>query len=261
MTNFLTCDILILRLLQGCVDLKVKLLDIGIFTDKGKNLEVNEDSILIKTNFVRGQEFGIFVVSDGIGDNSNGIIASALAVEVISYWWNYYFIEMLKSDFSMLRILDHLDTTIDKINYQLNIRKTNLITTLSLLIIVGDLYVIRNIGDSKIFLATYKFLDLIKLNFKKNKKNIYSNFLGKSRNLNIVKYVGDIGQNDIFLICTKSFYTLFSEDDIIKVIYNRQIYTMQDKVNFFKKKIKQSDCEDNISVILVERILKDKRGD
>lgn len=247
--------------MQGCVHLKIKLLDVGVFTDRGKNLEVNEDSILIKTNFVKGQEFGIFVISDGIGDNSKGIVASALAVEVISYWWDYYFIEMLKSDFSMLRILDHLDTTINKINYQLNIRKSDLITTLSLLIIVGDLYVIRNIGDSKIFLATSKFLDLLKLNFKKNKSNIYSNFLGKSKNVNIVKYAGDINYNDIFLICTKSFYTLFSEDEIIKVIYNRQIYTMQDKVNFFKKKIRQSNSEDNISVILVERILKDECGD
>lgn len=253
--------------------MKSRSFDVGVSCDVGDKRKKNEDSILVKTTFVNGQEIGVFLVADGMGGHLNGELASSLVAGVISFWWEHHFLDMLINKDPLIEILNSLDNAIRLANYQININKTKSGTTLSLLLLLGDVYVIRHIGDSRIYLLNKKITQLTvdhsyveeqlsKGNIKRDdpnfhtKKNLLTRCIGTKPKFEMLKLVDRTDINDIFLICSDGFYGFSNDSDVLKIIFNRRFFTMHDKATELRNLIKHGDALDNVSIILIQQFLK-----
>jgi len=136
---------------------------IQVFSDKGCVRQNNEDSadFYIPEEPIKYKYGSLFVVSDGVGSNQAGEVASAEAVTVLLQ--EYYFgdhteriPERFKECFSFtsLHIYDLAEA---------NKSCSKMMCTLSALLIRQNKFYISHVGDSKIFLLRDgKFIQLTK---------------------------------------------------------------------------------------------------
>ncbi len=238
--------------------------------DAGDRKKINEDSVLVKTNYVQGEEIGIFVVADGMSGLAAGKSASNLVVELISYWWeNYFLTKMLQGEY-ISAILENLDYTITRINSQLNNYPEKRGTTMSLLIIIGDIYIIRHVGDSRIYSINKSIRKLsedhlyVEELYRKgiierddpifySKRNLLTRCLGVKKEVELFKDLDKTKPGDIYLLCSDGFHGYANESDILKVLYDKRIFTMQDKAKELRKLIKEGNANDNISIMLIRQ--------
>ena len=250
------------------VYLKKRILDIGAASIKSDMSQLNKDTIIAKTNIVNGQEIGLFAVTNGFGTNE--IFAkqvSVFAIDMLSFWWRKYFLEMLYDNYSTAEITEHLDKTIELINAHIIKNSARAGVSLSLVIIMGDIYIIRHIGNCRIYLANKKLYKLTRDHttvknsdaqggmIPKTNKNILTNLLGMKSNVDIYKKMDRIVSEDIFLLCTDGFYNVATPPNILTAALDNNIYTMQDKTNAIIQTIPIHAVVDDFSLIMAQQIL------
>lgn len=146
-------DILYNSIIKSKEDINSKLFLVQSCTDKGKVRDNNEDyhkyHVPNDKNLI--ENFGsLFIISDGVGGNSAGEVASAEAVNVLLQ--EYYF------DTSVKKLQERLKGAFQRTAmhiYDLSTSNTSMNSmkcTLSALLIKQDKFFITHIGDSKIFL-------------------------------------------------------------------------------------------------------------
>jgi serine/threonine protein phosphatase PrpC len=256
--------------LGAAYNLKKRFFDIGVVSDAGDRKKINEDCVLVKTNYVRGEEIGIFVVADGMSGLADGKSASNLTVELISYWWENYFLTRMLDGEYISSILDNLDQAIDRINHQLFNYPEKRGTTMSLMIIIGDIYIIRHVGDSRVYcinksirMASEDHIYAEEL-YKKgyiqkddpayhSQRHLLTRCLGVKKEVEVFKDFDKTKIGDIYLLCSDGFHAYVNEPDILKILYDKRIFTMQDKAKELRKLIKAGAANDNISIMLIRQ--------
>lgn len=119
------------------------------FTDIGQQRSVNQDNVFADEK----GDYGIYVVSDGMGGHSKGEMASGKAVEMIGGWWkrNYTILKNSTTE----EITDTISELIQNINAEIfamyQEQKLTGGATLSMLIIRDTSYLLFTIGDSRVF--------------------------------------------------------------------------------------------------------------
>jgi serine/threonine protein phosphatase PrpC len=223
---------------------KIRILDIVVLTDAGDKKKNNENGVLAKTAYVksktkRGEEIGIFAVAEGPRK------ASALTIEMLSFWWTRYFLPMMKNAFLVVEILDHLDKSIELMNMQIIESAPDLRVSLSIVIIIGNVFIARHIGVAKLLLINKRITRISKDNNER---------LGERPNVGIFKKADKIVPNDVFLLCTSGFAEAALPTDILKVIFNSELYAMQEKANKLREEIPRGAALENISLIFIRQL-------
>ena len=119
------------------------------FTDIGQQRSVNQDNVFADEK----GDYGIYVVSDGMGGHSKGEMASGKAVEMIGDWWkrNYTILKNSTTE----EITNTISELIQNINAEIfamyQEQKLTGGATLSMLIIRDTSYLLFTIGDSRVF--------------------------------------------------------------------------------------------------------------
>lgn len=253
---------------------------IGALCDIGKVKKSNQDSILIKIGSESNNEFGLFVVADGLGGLAHGEQASLIAVEEFRRWW--------EEELSTL-LYNNIDTGIETIDRQVDllILKINekileysgkinarVGTTLSMLFIFKDRYIIKHIGDSRIYIMNGCYIKQMtedhswvaqqvregKLSSEAAKvhpkRHILEKCLGVSADISIFEYSDYVHQDDLFLLCSDGFYNHLKEDEIMEAIQEylaKDDGEIQDVVKSLLDKIMDRGARDNISLIIVQQ--------
>jgi serine/threonine protein phosphatase PrpC len=118
---------------------------VSFFSFAGRKGE-NEDSSLI----LERKEFAVFAVADGMGGHKAGEIASKLCVNAVKEFFDNEFIDDFSQD-TLTACFKAASTAL--FNYATtNPEKANLGTTLSLVILHGNLLYIAHVGDSRVYL-------------------------------------------------------------------------------------------------------------
>ena len=247
-------------------------ISIGATTDKGNIKTVNQDAFLCKIGSSDSNEFGLFVVCDGLGGLECGEIASSTIIKNFNKWWDYDIKEIMKSSNIENIIISSLENIINKSNKELieYSKKMNykMGSTTTVLFIMNKKYYISHIGDSRIYLIDKKVRQLTldhtqyemlrkqgKYEELKNaRKNVLTQCVGVNEALDIQSHIGTIKNNTNFLICSDGFYHKMSEREIYKRFKSRKLESdsLQEECENLVDDIKQMGERDNITLITIK---------
>lgn len=117
------------------------------FTSTGLVRKNNQDSLLS----VKNGEFGLFAVADGMGGHFGGEIASGRLIEALSKWWDNFITAPIEFD----KCVDVIKTIITEVNDSIynEFSKNGKIcgTTIALILIYSNKYLLINAGDSRVY--------------------------------------------------------------------------------------------------------------
>lgn len=235
--------------------------------------QINEDRVLAKKYQVKDEEWGLFLVADGMGGMSRGSEASQTIVDVLSDWWDNTLKAMLSNTFDQSAIVESLDNAINQANsIVLAIQAEKMIgSTLSLILVMGQQYVIRHVGDSRIYLLN-KAIGIKQLTSDHSfvaeqieagiltqeeakihpKRNVITRCIGMKEMPEMYEATGKCEAGDLFLLCSDGFYHMVSEEDMLNTTFDTQLPDMEKKLRAMLKLVKKAGkAHDNVTVVLV----------
>ncbi|MCX7921655.1 MAG: protein phosphatase 2C domain-containing protein [Clostridia bacterium] len=255
-----------------------RIFTIGTLCDIGSVKKSNQDSILVKIGEDSSGEFGLFVVADGMGGLAYGDMASEMITNEFRKWWNdrlslilqhkeHANIDFIDTDLRILinninnKILDFSNTIKDKIG-----------STLSMLFIFKDQYIIKHIGDSRIYLLNSSEMQQLTQDHswvaeqvaqgsmtkeearQHPKRNILTRCIGITENIELFETSGRLTNDASFLLCSDGLYNFVLEDEIFNAINEYKLNTdcdIQDIASMLLKKVKSRGASDNVSMIVI----------
>lgn len=261
--------------------MKKRRFSVGTLSDIGYVRKTNQDRILIKIGEEELGEFGLFVVADGMGGLKAGEIASEIVVKEFKYWWDSELTLIIKE---MKKIdLDTICLELNKLIFYINKKiiefgKTiddRAGTTLSMLLIYRNRYIIKHVGDSRIYkinnditmltkddswVAEQVRLGIMSVQEAENhpRKNVLIRCVGIKKGLEIFENKGEVFKDDIFLLCSDGFYNLLTKNEILMAIRQYKGKNMQKVLENLMDIVRSRGASDNASAILIYQNNKNK---
>lgn len=234
-------------------------------TDEGTVKKINEDGFFYKIVDTGVSYAGVFAVADGVGGGIKGEVASAEAIAQVNKWWE----EDFKRNFNdETQIIHSLIFTFQQINKQLLHLSENspykIATTLSVLVLYQNQYLIVHTGDSRIYkyggLLTGKLVQLTQdqscfvnkfMNGRILKKSVLTECLGYKTSCNHFCTSGEIGKNDLFFLCSDGIYKTIPDTRIREIIHTDKA-DLKAMCRSFIDCAEQNGETDNITAVAVK---------
>lgn len=247
--------------------------DVSGLTDRGNVRTQNQDSLLIKKGRYGGDDFLLLAVADGMGGMERGELASGEMMRILDEWWRGSLKGLWKDGFLWKEADKGLTFVIEEGNRRIcsmaadeGIRSG---TTLSLLFFYRDRYLLKHVGDSRIYRIGKKQAvqisedhtwcqQEIKKGFltKKeaemhNLRHVLVNALGAGQTVRIDTVLDRVHSGDCFLICSDGFYQYLSEAELVQLMGGWG--TAKAKLSLAFQRVKESEADDNLTAILIQR--------
>ena len=294
--------------------MKIKRLmfDIKLGSDPGLVKPVNEDRGYFQQEFDgQGNIVALCVVADGMGGLEAGERASEIATEYLTQWWEER-VKVLISEFNGLhrffsevrsnvtmelqentrqlilqtkpleKVAQELDRVFAQINDTLILEGRQLGkrigTTLSVFFLYGQDYIIKHIGDSRIYSVTEQAELLtedhswVALQVKKGRltaeeakhhpsRHVLTQCLGVNDSISPFLRYGTLQGDELILLCSDGFYTMVDEGQWLKYLEQAKIKSqdLQTTLDNLVALANQNGGHDNITIIIVNGINENKR--
>ncbi len=251
----------------------------GKASDPGRERQNNEDSLMVleltRVQESRGVPIGLYVVADGMGGHQAGEIASRTVNKIITERvLNAEVIPGLK--FSTRRLDETpegvLRSAIQESNrmlyHQARAKSSNMGTTLTAALLIGDTATIANVGDSRTYLlrrgelkqitsdhslvASLVAAGVIKpeeMREHPQRNQIYRN-LGDKPEVEVDTFIEPLQRGDFLILCSDGLWEMVSDVEI-----RRQVQSAATPQAACDELIRQANAtggEDNITVIVVK---------
>ncbi|MFV0287909.1 MAG: Stp1/IreP family PP2C-type Ser/Thr phosphatase [Mycoplasmatales bacterium] len=235
-------------------------------THVGNIREINEDSFLIQEN-EKGHT--LYVIADGMGGHNAGEVASSIAVQVLNE-------EFLKANYNSPK--EFLKEAILKANTVIysnsltNEAYSKMGTTLSAMVIIGNIVFIGHVGDSRIYyfnkIISDKYRQLTKDHtmvqmlyeqghIKQEElathpyRNILAQSLGTSKKLKADILEMKVPNSGYFLMCSDGLTDELTDEELKDFIMTvNDLGTKADKII---NAALNNKGKDNITFIIIER--------
>src|SRR5687768_17029511 len=201
-------------------------------TDVGRMRSDNEDSLYANAN----RERGLFIVADGMGGHAAGEVASAMAIDILSQ--EISIDDPLERDAPTDRIADALRRANDAIYTRTltEVDKQGMGTTVSVLFLEGDHYIIGQIGDSRIYLLregklrqlttdhsyVREQVDAGLLTPEQARVHPYSNVItrcvGAGMEVTPDVYFGNLLSGDLVLLASDGLTGMLEDEQLIRIL-------------------------------------------
>ncbi len=246
---------------------------VGAKTDIGNVKQVNQDALLCKIGSMNNNEFGLFVVCDGLGGLEYGEVASKKTTEYFEEWWNTNIKTILQTNDSEKLIKESLEEVLIKSNREIiqlsNEINSKIGTTASVLFILNKNYYIVHIGDSRIYEINKNMIQLTEdhsqyemlkkqgiKNLQNVKKNVLTQCIGVNDKLDIFYKKGKISKNTNFLICSDGLHNKMDKESVINKFNNKnsKIFRTKDLQEICENlidEVKEKKERDNITAIAI----------
>ena len=237
-------------------------MQVGFKSDKGLRRSNNEDACFVLL------PDKVYVVADGVGGGNAGEIASRTAVSEIA---NYRLEHPIANTTNKYAVVNYLQSCLDEANskifrmantYEEN---TGMATTVVIVYVAFGKVFITNVGDSRAYL--YRKGQLVQLTEDHtyvntlvkagvlskeqaefdDRKNVITKALGAEPTVEPDFFQLEIMKDDIFIICTDGLYDEVEDQEIIKVLSNKQ--SMSDVCSELIDRANKNGGRDNITVI------------
>ena len=229
-------------------------------TNVGNYRKNNEDSYYVN------ESKNLYVLADGMGGHLAGERASKMATEIIG------------QDFAKDREIKSIDDAIEILSSSIRDANKKIFessqenedyrgmgTTLSSGLILGDVLIYSNIGDSRIYRINEEMEQITQddsfVNYlieigeiteeeAKNhpKKNVLTKAMGTTSDIEVIVNTLDIKDKDVFLFCSDGLTNMVSDEEIFKIVKENSPEEARDKLLDLALK---NGGMDNITFILV----------
>ena len=206
-------------------------------TDVGIIKKTNQDSLCLKIADTKEKgEVAMAVICDGMGGLSKGELASATVIRHMSDWFEKELPQRLYK-FSWKDISSEFTKMIKGLNCKIieygRTVGTSLGTTLSLILIVEDKFMVAHVGDSRVYQITDKINQItedqtyvareIKLGRMTPQqaavdpqRNMLLQCVGASTVVEPAFYFGNVVPNSVFVLCSDGFRHVVSDEEIFE---------------------------------------------
>lgn len=248
---------------------------IAAHTDAGIKKEVNQDSVLVEVADTDYGKVCFAVICDGMGGLSKGELASATLVRDFQNWFHQEFPDILYQGIAPERLKDCWSRLITEGNVKITNygieNKAKLGTTVVALLIVGEIYYITHVGDSRAYKITDAITQLTKdQTFVQREidagrmtpeqaktdpqRNVLLQCVGASSVVESEFQFGPTERDTCFLLCSDGFRHVISEEEIYtytnpQVSVSQEV--MQERLNYLTELDKYRRENDNISSVLI----------
>lgn len=241
----------------------------AMLTDTGNVREKNEDSMLLCEKEFGETQVLLAAVADGMGGLSYGERASRYVTDYLRRWWDEE-IEGKTVPPKIDHISDMLGFVIEKmqskLRQQAKQQHTNMGTTLSLIFIVGESYIIKQVGDSRIYLLSGKHccqitkdqtwcqqeVDAGRMDAAQalvhEKRHVLTNALGVGEGFFVQGISGQLYKRQRVLLCSDGYYTYLQPEEL----YRHFGRSLKRSLECSGERIKRGRAEDNYTAILIE---------
>lgn len=246
-------------------------------TDKGLEREKNQDSLLAKQYRIEGHHVVAAIISDGMGGEVKGEIASSSVVKSFERWMDSELPILIRENATRDRLRVSWKRWLDNINGKLNAygKKRDAIVgaTAAVLLIIDDLYFVLNVGDSRIYQITSRQIKQITEDqtitalavrrgdmteeeaMNDDRQGILAQAVGMQSTCLQDLYAGRITGTTSFLMCTDGFRNKLSLKDIGYAL-NPEHFTDKNQMKALLRKLtylcRERGETDNISALLIK---------
>ncbi len=247
----------------------------GVNSDVGRQRNNNQDSaITFFTTHVSSEErpdFGIFAVADGMGGHLEGEKASAIATRIVSQQIMkklYMDVIMAAQDTEKPIIGEVVTDAILKANDEVSAQIPEGGTTLTTVVIMGDIAYIGHVGDSRAYLITndtieqitrdhslvQRLIELDQLTPEEaqhhSQKNVLYRAIGQSENLEVDAITRRLPPGTRLLICSDGLWGLVNDIQLHEIV--RSSRTPQEAVDKMIQAANERGGPDNITAVLIQ---------
>lgn len=241
----------------------------AMITDTGNVRKKNEDRMLVCRRSFGKTEALLAAVADGMGGFSHGEQASGYVTDSLRQWWEAE-IQTLSEAPELDGIGDRLSFLLEKLQAQLRRyieeQHTNMGTTLSMVFILGGDFVVRQVGDSRIYLLDRKHcyqltkdqtwcqqeIDAGRMSPQEaavhKKRHVLTNALGAGPEFFIRGFRGQLHRGQRLLLCSDGYYAYLEP----KELYRRFGRSLSRALAQSGERIRRGAAEDNFTAVLVE---------
>jgi len=240
----------------------------------------NEDTIFTLNNLIDGfdspMSFGIYLVADGMGGHQSGEIASSLAAQAATRYLmeNFYYDFVYdRKNFTDEEVRQHLTNAVGAAQKLISQRVPGGGTTLTLVLILDDRLFFAHVGDCRLYVIGLKGQLTLKTKDHSLVKRlidlgeITENEASFHPQRNVLYRA--LGQNDPFeadidhlilkkgerlLICSDGLWGVLEENEMSEILNDRHL-NFEKSVCSLVDAANESGGPDNISVVLVERLI------
>lgn len=221
----------------------------GFSLAKGKEL-TGDDFYDIKTI----GDITVAIVCDGVGSADEGAEA---AKRVTTYLMNNF--KIRPKTWSIEKSINTFIKSINAILYQesmVNYERTELVTTLTIVVIEGNKLYGANVGDSRVYLYRNKFLNQLSLDHSMNEggyEGVLTQAIGIDKDVEPYYFENIIEKDDKILLCSDGLYTIMSENRLETGI-NLGASTLVKKAS----KLMQDNLPDDTTAVIIEILKADE---
>lgn len=250
----------------------------AVHSDIGIKKSKNQDSMCLKIASIPSGEVALMVVCDGMGGLKKGELASATVIRTMSQWFENNLPNILKNGFSSQQVKEEWEKIIKENNEIINdygeSYRIQLGTTITSLLIVGDEYVIGQVGDSRAYKLSDKIEQItedqtvvqrdINLGIlteeegrKDPRQNVLLQCIGASRVVEPVFQEGKITSGQEILLCSDGFRHLVEDDEIFAKLSPELMLDEKEMKNGLIELVelnKSRKEKDNITAMLIKAI-------
>ncbi len=240
-------------------------------TDVGRKRKANEDTYLIQ------EDYGLFIVADGMGGHQAGEVASDLVVKTMHDYIERFrkngdVEELVKSDSSLSSQANYLNSSIhlaNRVVYQFSQSKDSyrgMGSTVSTILVTDDTLIAANVGDSPIYLVRNGTITTLSMphtviaeqmalnpegvsQLGKNYRHMLTRAMGIDRN--VEPYICEIQsyKDDTIVIASDGLSDKVTPEEVLDVVCrNRPEKTCQILVDLANER----GGDDNITIIVLK---------
>ena len=246
-------------------------------TDKGPRKQVNQDSLLARQLRIEGHHVAVAIVSDGMGGEVRGDIASASVVKSFENWIDRQLPVLIRANATrdMLRIswkrwLDHINERLNEYGRMLGVTVG---ATATAILVIDDVYFIFNVGDSRIYRITsdqakqitedqtmtalaVRRGDMTELEAENDdRQGILAQAVGMNESCVQDLYAGRIVGDTVFLLCSDGLRHKVTVQEIAQELRPDRCMNkmqMKNQIDTLIKKNRERGETDNITALLIK---------
>jgi protein phosphatase len=228
-------------------------------TDKGMKRELNEDYVLT----LKGNDYQLLIVADGMGGHNAGEIASKLAsMTVRDYVFDAYNNTKDKEELLRIAISKANEAVYSKAQENKNL--TGMGTTMTSILITGINAYFGHVGDSRAYIIAENGIRKITQDhslvqelidngsiteseaINHPQRNLITRAVGTEKNVNIDTGCEKIEKVDVILLCSDGLTNYISNDEILEIVKQKKSEAVEELINIANER----GGSDNISIIL-----------
>lgn len=243
---------------------------VAAISETGNVRKKNEDSILVCRRMFHKKEALLAVVADGMGGLYHGEWASSYVTNALQMWWNEKILP-LPVEPELESLCDMLGFVLEKIHAgireEMKRQQCSMGTTVSLVFLCGNRYVIYQVGDSRIYrISGRNIIQLTKdqtwcqeeydagrlawAELSSHKKShVLTNAMGAKEDFYSIFTVGQVKHGQRLLLCSDGYYHYLLEKELYRTFFQRNITRL---LEHSADRIQKGAAEDNFSAILIE---------